>query len=77
LGRIKELLLFLKNKIVADAETRYQSGCKFAHGEKRDYVVAIRWYNKAPEQGYIPAEYELGEIYMFVYDFIDALAVEK
>jgi TPR repeat protein/DNA-directed RNA polymerase subunit RPC12/RpoP len=54
-----------------DAETQYQRGYQFAHGEKRDYAAAIRWYNKAAEQGYTPAEYELGEIYMFEYDFMD------
>jgi TPR repeat protein/DNA-directed RNA polymerase subunit RPC12/RpoP len=45
-----------------DAETQYQRGYKY--GEKRDYSSAIRWYQKAAEQGYAPAEYELGKIYL-------------
>jgi TPR repeat protein len=56
-------------KQAEDAETQYQRGYKY--GEKRDYVSAIRWYQKAADQGYAPAEYELGEIYMYVYNFID------
>ena len=32
-------------------------------GAKRDYTEAIKWYQKAAEQGYARAQYTVGDMY--------------
>jgi hypothetical protein len=32
-------------------------------GVNQDYVKAVKWYRKAAEQGYVPAQFELGNRY--------------
>jgi hypothetical protein len=47
-------------------ESWYKTGKKFYHGQgvPQDYAEAVRWFRKAAEQGYSPAQTQLGICYL-------------
>jgi TPR repeat protein len=61
-----------------DPSAQYQVGWHYEHPDAiwgagytesgtspHDYTQAAFWYRKAAEQGYAPAQYDLGELYLF------------
>lgn len=49
-----------------DKIAQYNLGLMYAQGKddvEPDYAEAIKWYTKSAEQGYLPAQFNLGEIY--------------
>ena len=50
---------------ITDTETLFEIGNKYFNGEgvAQDYVEAVKWYRLAAEQGYAPAQFNLGEMY--------------
>jgi len=48
-----------------DGEAEYQTGVKYASGEgvSTEYSEAAKWYRKASDRGYAPAQCELGFLY--------------
>jgi len=43
-------------------------------GVRKDLVQAIQWHRRAAEQGYVPAQYDLGNIYLNdLHDYANAM----
>ncbi len=45
------------------AKSQYQFGYGYKYGEERDDAQAFIWFRRAAEQGFAPAQYELGTMY--------------
>ena len=52
-----------------DADVHYNVGYMYqtGYGVKRDMAMAVSWYVKAAENGYVRAQHLLGDIYFFGY----------
>ena len=45
------------------AKSQYQFGYGYKYGEERDDAQAFIWFRRAAEQGFAPAQYEIGTMY--------------
>ena len=56
---------FEQRAVQGDPIAQFCLGCMYKHGRgvKPDFEKAIAWYTKAAEQGYAPAQNDLGVMY--------------
>lgn len=66
-ARQKEMDELRKNADAGDAESQYMIGLRYSNGDglPQDSGKAVEWYEKAAAQGYIKAQYRLGELHYF------------